>query len=609
MEVPQHFIMLHQQTEAGRTRQFLYNSKTTEKSYLPEDKVLELEMDDSTGQKFLGEEGADEDADTVWASDFFKLHVLKDENGVTYLHSTTHGPLNFESEMRVYSTAQLQLCKEGNGVPATKVRSYVFTRPQGEHSRVFVDMVSFYETLGLKLYPGTGKSWFTQNKHEFRRLTSNLGFDCRAVADPVQYESMSMEKAIENQERFLDFGSMSLSVLLPALMRGGYGQGRPQGLLQDGDAVNAYQRVVGGLLKQLPDKCSWTVVLDADFRLCGGVLVGRHPWKFVVQEGMATFEGLDAAGAASLPHLSRALKNQRKTFIDMLADFNGNPLIDVVQSVFNKAQVKKSPEDFKILWPQLVRVIVHELEALVLKCVPHMSADGSSVDAVNPVGGIAHVESATNMLDLNWWQLQRRLVSYQQLQKASRAGGRNTAMCGPDGTKVGTDLVLNFAYIMDKRRRVASACPPQLGKTYLSWEEHRWEDDALEISRNEFERFESAAHALHEGRGVKRKSATWPQAPRKGQKTYQTFMHVDNMMRQTGEYGCDKLSIQRQADGSLGDPWQWHGLTTVSDRGPDLVALYHWASYSPVKMNWEFVWDTSHDGQSCGKLVLKRAGL
>ena len=56
---------------------------------------------------------------------------------------------------------------------------------------------------------------------------------------------------------------------------------------------------------------------------------------------------------------------------------------------------------------------------------------------------------------------ERELLRYQKASVRSLVECQNLSVCGPDGVKVGTDLVVNFSAFMNQSTGVTSIAVPQ----------------------------------------------------------------------------------------------------------------------------------------------------
>lgn len=97
---------------------------------------------------------------------------------------------------------------------------------------------------------------------------------------------------------------------------------------------------------------------------------------------------------------------------------------------------------------------------------------------------------------------------------------------------------------------------------------------------------------------------------RKRQKTYQTIMHINNMIKSSTGLQLNDFVVPRdETTGQLqGNPFDWRHSNLAPDMGPDNVCLDHFLTYK-VGMNLSIDYDVSHNLANCTKQALKTAPL
>ena len=119
------------------------------------------------------------------------------------------------------------------------------------------------------------------------------------------------------------------------------------------------------------------------------------------------------------------------------------------------------------------------------------------------------------------------------------------------------------------------------------------DENGLEKTKEEAAGFAKAIVRAKKGH-TKQGKVAWKQAARRRCKPYQSILQLNNQLRLLTQ---KNLSFFAGSALKYDEAFDWPSLDTSTDRGPDMVATYHYFSYGN-KININCNWDTSHDGQA-----------
>ena len=389
---------------------------------------------------------------SLWSTDVLRVSAYKDSSGVEHLFEdmVCRGPRVAMTQR--HSLAKLCLAKAHGAAPSLMVQGAVFEMPS-QCGYTWVSVSDLWDELNLKMSPYSGAAWFQIRKQRWEALASDLALGANAVRLSVPYQA-----SVEGGSRVLCFASIHLSLLLVISTRSAFCHEKRCGRLDSEEARASFARVAQGLLSYLPKDFDIALRIDEDAQPWQSQPVGRRPCKALVRDGALDLGSLIAMRTTSLLDVSPGMRKQCERVMALHGHDFKSAFVTLCK-MCSAARTGLLLAIFKqCLW-QVVYLVEKTLTSLartrdIGTLMRQPSRTYSDVDA--------STVSETPCWDAkNHRHVERELCRHLQASQRALAKETCLSLCGPDGTKVGTDLSINLAALMGGDSGLVALAFPQ----------------------------------------------------------------------------------------------------------------------------------------------------
>lgn len=396
-------------------------------------------MDDATGLAICGGVGEEE---STYCNEMLGVRVLESSAGRVRFYRGDQD-LGWASDvLSEHELVLLPLVRTSFGCDATIVECAIFKWPS-QDGYVWVNVSDLWARLHLQCSLGSGAAWFQRKAPTWQGFANRYGLASTAVRHGVAYVDDGQDV---HDSRTLCFSSVHLSMLLIVATRSAFAESsRRSETAANLQARGAFRRLALGVLSYIKEDTDFDVVLGPMPARAGGLFVGATHAVVALRSGAVSCEALagalaDSAGGTACVDAEiveiRAMEG--KSFEDFfVAVYNMSARRNAVVSVPLFAQLLR----------QTTQCVERKLTSRseVFTCVGRrrvLEREYSDVPAAAVVQASVYDASNPRKTD-------RELARYANAVSRACEGAQCLAVAGPDGTKVGTDLIISMAVVMN----------------------------------------------------------------------------------------------------------------------------------------------------------------
>ncbi|CAK0866508.1 unnamed protein product, partial [Prorocentrum cordatum] len=571
---PQSFIDVFSDQPSWDQRQFYVTNSETMETQLLDGHGWECDVDDRNGLAVL----YDGDGRGQYANRKLALHLFKHNQLGTRLY---RGDLvvGSISELRARHTlVKVPIAKSEMGT-FVNVQVALFSFPSVE-GRVFVDICSLWRNFDWKFSPGSGSAWFQHRVPKWEKLVKQLNLGDAAYRRSLPYASLPAEDddSIDIRRCFL-FPSLSVPLFLAHFVNSIGATAKQGGAFTHPEARAGCRHIVSYLLSFVKPNTVFQLRLGKDVRRVGNMPKGDIPAAMRVSDDLsACFLGFDDVRAP--PEIRQEAKKV------VLKEWRGKQFQDAAIKMITFAVQSKKASMTASVATQVLWQVSQIIEDKYIRSaqVEVRGSDGTSrALQPRPSDVDAQIERSKVWDPKNKRHVKRELWRYQEACKQEMTDRLFYSMAGPDATKVGADLGIQGAFIMNAESGIVA-----VQKTYLTHFECAGEEGrkhGLSVWKKR------SLRMANEQAGIQTSGKDEPVRKRRRMKTYHAMLTVHNMLLQTTGKGIERFHI-KQVDGKYTDPFQWAHLNLSTDQGPDNVCMQNYLTAKGFNVHTD--WDLSH---------------
>ena len=419
-------------------------------------KVWGFEKDDN-GYVYFFDESSDT---TSFAWDSFRIKLLQSPDGARYFAASGNVFGTYADVLHKHTIADVKIVPQHtDGLPEVIMKCAIFACRQGP-GHVWVSAASLCTACGINCDgKDVSSSWYLDrvDKGTWDRWIAKHSLTTEAYRNSRPIASATAQSA----KRCLNFNSLHLSLVLVQATRAAYAKNSQMGLVQSDNQQRAFGRIVGGILSHISEDTILSLRVDVDAHRVGSFIFGSFPGSLVLCQSAVYITTLNDALDSAIDH---ALGRMRKSFVaavDSIKALNGFSLKDFfVHLACLTFPTNAHPLNIS-LFNQVLWLIVDAVEFKFLQHVP----------ARNHVGALVKGTVSSDVVDVLAFRMYQaddpygtatQLCKYITATDALINCTDHIAICGPDSSKVGTDLGLMVGAIMNCETSVTAWCRPQV---------------------------------------------------------------------------------------------------------------------------------------------------
>jgi hypothetical protein len=412
-------------------------------------------LDTATGVAFVST--ATPTGESHWATALLEMGLYIDNDGLTYVGRSGVVFSDRSHLLRRHTLAKVTIQASSSSYSALKIDAAIFEMPH-TCGHIWINCGSFWDALALKMAPGSGAAWYQARCTRWREQACRLGLTEIALRSSLPYNTSNLVGESVDA-RVLTFTSVHISLLLVISMRSAFSTERVQGRVDKPEARAAFARFVDGLLSYVGDDLSFSLRWDIAVHRCGHLPTGKHPFRIDISNGsmdMSDFLDMHAGGglmttkdaSSAASKLLGLAGGSFKEFFCGLAASTASHKQGLLLSVFKQ-----------VLW-QVNYVIEKKLTSPVFtRTVRAVKRELSRAYSDVPA---ATVQATPCWDPSNWRHVERELGRHQAACQKIYANEQVLSICGPDGTKVGTDLSITMAAFLGPTSKLVGLSFPQV---------------------------------------------------------------------------------------------------------------------------------------------------
>ena len=147
--------------------------------------------------------------------------------------------------------------------------------------------------------------------------------------------------------------------------------------------------------------------------------------------------------------------------VQTICEMENVSLLDAFVTLTNSLKGHDHTSLLRSVFVQFLKRLEFMLDDTVLAHAPHYNCCGSLV-CPSAESDFISTSDGGDVAEMSWYGRDAFLVKYVEAAKREFGDTKHISICGPDATKVGTDLAITMAYMMNKLTRTCACSPPQV---------------------------------------------------------------------------------------------------------------------------------------------------
>jgi hypothetical protein len=395
-----------------------------------------LEVDEETGVAFVSAVYGPPAA--IWSTEILEMALYTSSDGREHLRDKGQECGDLERLRLRHHLAEVCIHRGLPTVSALRVKAAVFEMPS-DCGFVWFSIPSLWEELLLDMSPHSGAAWFQTRAVRWATLGHDLGLGEFAVRRSLPY---SIDKDKQG-DRVLCFVSLSLAMVLTICTRAAFAPSKRQGLYESSKAN--FERAVVGFMSYVPTDFVIPLRVDIDVAKALDQFMGRRPCVIRVVGGV-----VDCANFKLVADSDRILASgENGKDCQLIMEFHGKPFDLFFTALCCACAGRRSGLILSIykqlLWATSVliekKVTSRSTTRTIRACKRELSRAYSDVD-------VEDVQVTKCWDARNPRHVERQLGCHQLAAQRMFEPEQFLSICGPDGSKVGTDLAINMAAVL-----------------------------------------------------------------------------------------------------------------------------------------------------------------
>jgi hypothetical protein len=244
----------------------------------PEEDGDSWELDHSNGLAFFAN-----DHESLWFSEHSAVSVYVDTIDRYAVNKDTGKQKSFTQLVRTHAVVDVSITIPENAPSEVNIGFAVFSQSVNG-CRVYPDIYSVYNGLGLTMYPGKAASWWSKRKGAFEKASQEFGLGAHAIRHSIPQRETDAARFPNNCTAF---NAPSIHVVLAMFARMVFSHSVSKNALSDqlnGTKIRNFLRSLIGANTR--DCWNLELCLDADAQwLYDGGLAGKRPVVLCVRAG------------------------------------------------------------------------------------------------------------------------------------------------------------------------------------------------------------------------------------------------------------------------------------------------------------------------------------